>query len=211
MDKIKDQASRVNRLVFSANTGATYKKTLTLTWDILRETGILLWLTICLVFVGIEWFWKNSVALGRQARDWYEDFNQPSVGEPKSAEAMGQSALAAVSAGTESLFSQARKQLGIEDPTEPTSSALSTSPPSGTTAIAPAEPATPPSPAKPSDSTDPNQSSVAPTQHGEAVPPTVVAKYNSPDTPQTPGTKTGLASAARQSQKIEEDGAESSE
>lgn len=114
MEKIKTQANKVSELLFAADTGATYKKTLTLTWNILRETGLLLWLIICLTFVGGEWFWKNSISLGRKARDWYEDWQTPSADEPKSATEMGQSALTALSFSAENLLYQAKKQLGID-------------------------------------------------------------------------------------------------
>ena len=116
MDKIKQQSNRVGELIFSADTGAAYKKTLTLTWDILRETGILLWLVICLVFVGAEWFWKTSVSLGLKARAWYEEAKQPKNEEPKSASEIGQSMMSALGAGTESLLYQAKQQLGIDAP-----------------------------------------------------------------------------------------------
>jgi len=143
VERIKNQANKVSELVFSADTGATYKKTFTLTWDILRETGLLLWLVICLVFVGGEWFWKNSISLGRRARDWYNDFQAPSAEEPKSATAMGQSALTAISASTENLLYQAKKQLGIDaappapKPTKPVSP-----PPGPTQTTTPTQPET---------------------------------------------------------------------
>lgn len=114
MEKIKGQAGKVGELLFAAETGAAYKKTITLTWAILRETGVLLWLIICLVFVGAEWFWKKSIVLGQSARTWYEGLKEPSEEEPKSATEMGQSALSALGTGTETLLYQAKKQLGID-------------------------------------------------------------------------------------------------
>ena len=121
MDKIKQQSNRVGELIFSADTGATYKKTLTLTWNILRETGILLWLVVCLVFVGAEWFWKTSISLGLKARTWYEEAKEPKDAEPKSASEIGQSMMSALGTGTENLLYQAKQQLGIEaHPPEPT-------------------------------------------------------------------------------------------
>ena len=71
MDKIKEQATIVSQLLFSGDTGEIYTKTLTRTWDILREIGLLLWLVICLTFVGGEWFYRTAVGLGRSARTWY--------------------------------------------------------------------------------------------------------------------------------------------
>ncbi|MEM6519444.1 MAG: hypothetical protein AAF722_08960 [Cyanobacteria bacterium P01_C01_bin.70] len=93
-----------------------------LTWAILRETGVLLWLVICLAFVGGEWFWYRSIALGRTTRSWYEDLKVPSAEAPKSASEIGESALAALGTGTETLLYQAKKQLGM-DVAPPTSRA----------------------------------------------------------------------------------------
>ncbi|MEM1279710.1 MAG: hypothetical protein AAGG53_06705 [Cyanobacteria bacterium P01_H01_bin.152] len=134
MEKIKGQAGKVGELIFAAETGATYQKTITLTWAILRETGILLWLVICLIFVGGEWFGQKSIVLGKSTRTWYEGLKEPSDTEPKSATEMGQSALSAVSTGAETLLYQAKKQLGIEAeppapaPPKPTAAAASTRP-----------------------------------------------------------------------------------
>lgn len=114
MEKIKGQAGKVGELIFAVDTVTTYKKTITLTWAILRETGVLLWLVICLGFVGAEWFWQKSIVLGQAARTWYEGLKEPGDEEPKSATEMGQSALSAFSTGADTLLYQAKKQLGIE-------------------------------------------------------------------------------------------------
>lgn len=135
MEKIKSQASKVSELVFAPDTGATYKKTVALTWAILRETGVLLWLVICLAFVGGEWFWKNSIHLGRRARVWYQDFQSPSSDEPKTPTEIGQSAVTALSNGAETLLYNAKKQLGID------AAPLTPKPPKAKT-VSPPEPAT---------------------------------------------------------------------
>jgi len=114
VDKLKQQSSKVGDLVFSAETGSTYQKALGLTWDIVRETGILLWLVVCLLFVGAEGFWKLSVSLGRKTRNWYEGLQAPSEEEPKSASEMGQSVLSALGSSTETLLYQAKQQLGMK-------------------------------------------------------------------------------------------------
>lgn len=114
MEKIKSQAGKLGDLLFDAETGATYKKAVTLTWAILRETGLLLWLTICLIFVGAEGFWKKSVALGRASRNWYEGLQAPKETESKSAAEVGQSALSALGLGAATLLYQAKQQLGME-------------------------------------------------------------------------------------------------
>ncbi|MGB3200945.1 MAG: hypothetical protein WBA99_08580, partial [Nodosilinea sp.] len=76
MDTIKEQANVVSQLLFSADTGNIYKKALSRTWEILREAGVLLWLVICLTFVGAEWFYRTAVGLGRSTRAWYTGLSE---------------------------------------------------------------------------------------------------------------------------------------
>ncbi|HEY9879547.1 MAG TPA: hypothetical protein V6D29_13910 [Leptolyngbyaceae cyanobacterium] len=116
MDRIKDQSNRVSQLVFAPETGATYKKTLTLTWDILRETGLLVWLVICLVFVGTDWFWNNSIRLGRNARAWYDGLGEKSESSEQSLAEKSQSLLEVGKSGAAYLLAQARQQLGMPQP-----------------------------------------------------------------------------------------------
>jgi hypothetical protein len=117
MDKIKEQARVVSQLLFSTDTGDIYKKALTRTWDILREVGILLWLVICLTFVGGEWFYRTAVGLGRSTRAWYIGLSEkdPST-EAQSMTSTGEALLDTVQTGTAYLLAQARKQLGIPEP-----------------------------------------------------------------------------------------------
>jgi hypothetical protein len=137
MDKIKEQANVVSQLVFSGETGEVYKKMLSRTWDILRETGVLLWLVVCLVFVGGEWFYRNSVSLGRSARTWYTNLSTKSAdAEAPSMEATGEALLSSLKSSTSYLLSQARQQLGLPEP-EPTAP------------VAPAPKVAPPPPAPP--------------------------------------------------------------
>ncbi len=135
MDKIQTQASKVSNLVFAASTRETYQKTLSLTWNILKETGLLLWLVICLVFVGGEWFWKKSITLGRNTRNWYENLSAPKTEAPKSPTEVGQSLLSALGTSTQHLLFQAKQQLGI-DAEPPAPSSMPTTP-------APSVPASP--------------------------------------------------------------------
>jgi hypothetical protein len=117
MDKIKQQANKVSQLLFSAETGETYKKTLVLTWAIVRETGILVWLVICLTFVGGEWFYRNSVQMGRNARVWYNNLGEKAESsEAETAASTGEALIASVQSGTSYLLSRARQQLGIPEP-----------------------------------------------------------------------------------------------
>ncbi|MEL6383431.1 MAG: hypothetical protein AAFQ89_13450 [Cyanobacteria bacterium J06626_18] len=140
MDRITQQFGRVSELITSADTRATYAKTLTLTWGILRETGILLWLVLCLLFVGADLFWKISVGLGLRTRAWYEDTTKGSKNnEPKSFGEIGKSVASSLGSGAETLLYQAKQQLGM-DPSapalKPASPSTTTPPPAGTAAPA---------------------------------------------------------------------------
>jgi hypothetical protein len=118
MDKIKNQANVVSQLIFSSETSNTYRKTLLITWNILRETGILIWLVLCLTFVGGEWFYRTSVSLGRNARVWYNNLGEKaeSSDPTETASSIGEAVLDTVKTGTSSLLSQARQQLGMKEP-----------------------------------------------------------------------------------------------
>jgi hypothetical protein len=147
MDKIKAQAGKVGQLVFAGETSSTYGKALTLTWDILRETALLVWLVVCLVFVGGEWFWHTAIGLGAKARAWYEGLSQTDdSGEAKSFTDMGQSLLTAGENGATFLLYQAKKQLGLDaEPPTPKTPAKKPAP----AAPAPAAPAPTPAAAPP--------------------------------------------------------------
>lgn len=144
MDKIKEQANVVSQLVFAGETGEIYKKMFSRTWDILRETGLLIWLVVCLTFVGGEWFYRNSVNLGRSARVWYTNFSTKTAeAEAPSMEATGEALLGTLKSGTASLLTLARQQLGLPEP-EPTAPPVASAP----KPVAPA-PAAPPAPVAP--------------------------------------------------------------
>lgn len=150
MDKIKEQANIVSQLLFSAETGDIYKKTLTRTWEILRELGLLLWLIVCLTFVGGEWFYRTAVGLGRSTRAWYISLSEkdPST-EPQSITSTGQALLDTVQSSTSYLLAQARQQLGIPEPEpQPPVPAPPVTPPFPTP-VEPPAPSGPPAPAEP--------------------------------------------------------------
>lgn len=155
MDKIKQQANIVRQLLFAGDTAQIYQQTLTRTWDILRETSQLVWLVICLTFVGGEWFYRRSVQLGRNTRTWYNDLSRQaaSPGQGQSMETTGQALLDTVQSSTSYLLSQARKQLGLQEPPAP-----------------PASPAAPPAPKPLVDSIAPSTSANIPTISTESDP-----------------------------------------
>ncbi|MBU6228851.1 MAG: hypothetical protein KGQ93_04065 [Cyanobacteria bacterium REEB459] len=120
MDKIKDQTHRVMQLIFSRDTADIYQKTLSRSWEILREAGLLIWLVICLVLVGGEWFYRNSIRLGSQTRSWYQNLTTGSGGaDIDAAESMGntgQALLNRLRSAALYLLEQARQQLAMGDP-----------------------------------------------------------------------------------------------
>lgn len=152
MDTIKEQANVVGQLLFSTDTGEIYKKTLTRTWDIIREVGVLLWLVICLTFVGGEWFYRTAVGLGRSTRAWYAGLSEQSPStDAKPVAATGQVLLDTVQSGTSYLLAQARQQLGIPEP-EPQQPIAPPVPSPTVPPLSPVEPSTPSGPPAPAES-----------------------------------------------------------
>jgi hypothetical protein len=158
MDTIKDQANLVSQLLFSADTGDIYRKTLARTWDILREVGVLLWLIICLTFVGGEWFYRTAVGLGRSTRTWYIGLSEKDTSaDAQPITSTGQALLDTVQSSTSYLLAQARQQLGIPEPEpQPTAPPAPTPPvappfpaPDEPTPSGPPAPVEPPTPAEP--------------------------------------------------------------
>lgn len=166
MDTIKEQANVVSQLLFSTDTSEIYKKALARTWDILREVGVLLWLVLCLIFVGGEWFYRTAVGLGRSTRAWYTSLGEKDpTADAQSMTSTGQALLDTVQSGTSYLLAQARQQLGIPAP-EPLVPAASPAPrapvaPSAPSPVDPPTPSGPPAPAEPLTAAEPPLSPVA--------------------------------------------------
>lgn len=111
--QLSDQADKVWGILTDPNTTSTYTQTLDVTWKIIRETGNLLWLTLCLGLVGVDWFWTRSIGAGRNFRSWLETMEKPSS-DKVTAEAG--KAIASVSKNSVSyVVSAARKQLGLPE------------------------------------------------------------------------------------------------
>jgi hypothetical protein len=92
----------------------TYQKTLQTTWNILRETGRLIWLVLCLGLVLVTWLWTSSKTSSQQLKTWYEG-----IPEPKSENLWTEVSqfLVSTSQGTATkVMTQAREQLGLPAP-----------------------------------------------------------------------------------------------
>jgi hypothetical protein len=91
----------------------TYQKTIQTTWNILRETGRLLWLILCLGLVFVTWLWTTSKTSSQQLKTWYEG-----IPEPKSENVMKEASQFFGSASRTTatkMMTQAREQLGLTE------------------------------------------------------------------------------------------------
>jgi hypothetical protein len=142
MDRIKTQAAKLWQLIFAAETASTYQKAITLTGQILKESGLLLWLTLCLVLVFFEWFYKNATRAGQNARAWISHQQSEETSPDQIASGFGKALLEAGQNSLSYTLTQAKEQLGL--PIPPTSSlepAASVAKP--TAPVTPATPVTP--------------------------------------------------------------------
>ncbi len=117
MDRLKAQAAKLVQLLLAADTFAAYQKALQITWEIIKETALLIWLVICLVLVLGDWFWKTATQLGQNTRSWFT-----SLQEVSSDQVATETGKALLTAGTSTLsftLNKAREQLGLPIPEEP--------------------------------------------------------------------------------------------
>ncbi|MGI0485214.1 hypothetical protein ACN4EK_07235 [Pantanalinema rosaneae CENA516] len=120
MDRIQAQATKVLQLITSADTFATYQGAVAITWKILVEAALLVWLTVCLVLVVFEWGWQLSVGAGRNARSWWDSTLSTTEGSgDRVASEAGKALLTAGKNSLDFTITQAKSQLGL--PTEPQS------------------------------------------------------------------------------------------
>jgi len=110
MHRIKTQADQLWALLLEPQTYATYKNVVVITWAIAREAALLGWLTLCLFLVGFEWFWHNSLAVGRNTRNW---FNQLEDSSEQVASETGKALLAAGRNSLDFTIATAKQQLGL--------------------------------------------------------------------------------------------------
>jgi hypothetical protein len=109
-----DQVTVWWKTVTDKDSLGTYQKTVQTTWNILRETGKLLWLVLCLGLVLVTWIWTSSKTSSQRFQAWYE-----SIPEPKTENAWAEASQFLVSAGrttATNMMAQARAQLGLPAP-----------------------------------------------------------------------------------------------
>ncbi|HHP7244699.1 MAG TPA: hypothetical protein ACFE0H_08445 [Elainellaceae cyanobacterium] len=115
--KIQNQSAKVWQILTNPKTAKTYKDAIVITWNILKETAVLLWLVVCLVLVATDWFWTNSILAGRRSRLWLSSLEGVDTSDLTSE--AGKKLLSASKASVLGTISQAREQLGLPQKKEP--------------------------------------------------------------------------------------------
>ncbi|MGB0560690.1 MAG: hypothetical protein ACPGVO_02665 [Spirulinaceae cyanobacterium] len=122
MSKLKQQFQTVNQLLFSPETGQTYRQALGLTGQLLREIAQLVWLVLCFMFLITFWGGRYAGQASYNLRQWYGNLDAQQrqnivgslVGSVQAA--IGGEATPGESSGR-SLIELAKSQLGItQDP-----------------------------------------------------------------------------------------------
>ncbi|OLP17288.1 hypothetical protein BST81_15840 [Leptolyngbya sp. 'hensonii'] len=111
-NRIQPQIAKVWQSLTDPSVLDTYRQTVAVTWKLLKELVLLVWLLLCLVLVLGDWFWANSILAGRNFRDWLN-----SRKEVDSQELASNAGKALLNAGVSSVFSimaTARNQVGLE-------------------------------------------------------------------------------------------------
>ncbi|MGG6268101.1 hypothetical protein ACQ4M3_27510 [Leptolyngbya sp. AN03gr2] len=116
MNRIKEQAAKLWQLLIDPETFGAYRSVVMTTWSILRETGLLLWLVVCLVLVVGEWGSKTAIAIGQGMRDWIDRISSSEQLAPETGKALLEAGKSTVSF----TLNQAKSQLGISsEPVQP--------------------------------------------------------------------------------------------
>jgi hypothetical protein len=138
--QVLSQAAKLREILANPQTATTYRQAGTLTWSIIRETGLLVWLVICLVLVAGEWLVKNTNQVVDSVQTWLEtsDQPQPDAAASKSTEERfsetSKTVLEASKTGLTKAVALAKSQLGIESsaPSAPAAPASAPNPPVAT-------------------------------------------------------------------------------
>ena len=139
--KIQAQATKFWQSIVSADTINAYTKALHVTWTIIKEAAILLWLVVCLVLVVFDWGYDVATSAGRNTRTWWNGLSK--VDSNDIASETGKQLVAASKASLSSTISQARSQLGLPNKPAAAEPASKTSTTNGSSAPAATTPASP--------------------------------------------------------------------
>jgi hypothetical protein len=116
-NQVKTQADKLWKTITDPSTANTYQNTVKVTWNILKETGLLAWLVVCLGLVLGEWIWKTGYRTGWSVRGWVNNLDKPSP--DKLLNETGKSLTELSKTVAASAIATAKNQLGIESNPEP--------------------------------------------------------------------------------------------
>ncbi|HEY9646555.1 MAG TPA: hypothetical protein V6C88_09310 [Chroococcidiopsis sp.] len=111
--QISAQATKLWQVLSASSTLETYKQTITVTWQILKETALLLWLVVCLVLVAYDWIGTTAVLTGRRLKTWYAQLQNANTDQLASQ--TGQTLLQVGKTSFASTVALAREQLGLPE------------------------------------------------------------------------------------------------
>lgn len=118
MTRLQEQFKTLMALLGSDDVLPTYRKALEVTFAIVKEALILLWLVLCLVVVLGEWLWNGTIALGRQGRALVERAKDTT--SDRVAADTGKVLAEAGANGIGFALDRAKEQLGMPVPHRPT-------------------------------------------------------------------------------------------
>jgi hypothetical protein len=110
---IKDKATEWWQLISDKETADSYKSFFQLTWKILKETALLVWLLLCFVLVSVGWVWNNSSKVTESVSDLRTKVDQKSDGNMISEAAVKFWEASQTTASN--ALANARKQLNLPD------------------------------------------------------------------------------------------------
>ena len=109
MERLKAQANQVWQLLTSAQTYGTYRNAITITWNLLREAGILLGLCFFLFVVVFNWYYTTATPAGRNFRVWFDNLGSGDQVANEASKAL----LAAGKTSLDYTLTTAKTQLGL--------------------------------------------------------------------------------------------------
>ncbi len=112
-NQISAQATKLWQVLSASSTLETYRQTINVTWQILKETALLLWLIVCLVLVAYDWIGTTAVLTGRRLKGWYGQLQ--SANTDQLASQTGQTLLQVSKTSFASTIALAREQLGLPE------------------------------------------------------------------------------------------------
>ena len=112
-NRIQQQATKVWQAASEPGVIGAYTQALTLTWNLIKEVAILVWLVLCLVLVAGDWLWINGKAAISNLQTWFSRMKEVETTEVASDAGK---VLANVSKqGATAIVSYAKTQLGLQE------------------------------------------------------------------------------------------------